>query len=160
MLILAAASWFSALQLLVIGRVCWYCLAVHASAIVLAMILFWNIPHDWRPAADRRLGSGGSGAGHDFVARAGGPGRNGRADGRSIAGQSTRPRLEITTIEPAAASGVEVQPEATSGAKPEPIALEKFPIDLSDSFPPPPAGSPAAEALSRRINLLSGQGPG
>ena len=47
-LVFAAAWWFSALQLLVLGKLCWYCLAVHACAITLALILFWNVPHDSR----------------------------------------------------------------------------------------------------------------
>ena len=46
-LILLSASWFSALQLLVLGKLCWYCLAVHACAVGLAMIVLWHVPHDW-----------------------------------------------------------------------------------------------------------------
>jgi uncharacterized membrane protein/protein-disulfide isomerase len=149
-LILAAASWFSALQLLALGRVCWYCLTVHGCAIVLAMLLFWKIPHDWRSPAQRAAQPLGlppmTTVGLMLVGLVG--------LGVLVVGQlvSKTParEIEITAVDPTSHSDNADPAGVASGGKSGATKSETFPIELSDSFP-------AVPGRSRNVVLLGGK---
>ncbi|HEX4142285.1 MAG TPA: vitamin K epoxide reductase family protein [Pirellulales bacterium] len=143
-LILVAASWFSALQLLVLGKLCWYCMADHACAIVLAMILLWHVPHDWRVAAERAKEPVGLAPATTLgLVLFGFMGLSVLIAGQLL-GKAREPEVEITTV--AAAPPSDSEPKA--GA---------LPADLSDFFPAPEIELPAAEVRPRRISLLGGK---
>jgi len=161
-LILVSASWFSALQLLVLGKLCWYCLAVHACATILAMILLWQVPHDWRRPAERAVEP----IGLPPIATLGLVLCGFLGLGVLIAGQllgtARTPELEITTV----ASTAETPTPGAQSAKSEagkpnatgkPDAGDALPADLSDFFPAPESGSAAAEVPPRRISLIGGK---
>ncbi len=140
-LILAAASWFSALQLLALGRVCWYCLTVHGCAIVLAMLLFWKIPHDWRSPAQRAAQPIGLPPMTTVGLMLGGLiGLSVLVVGQVVSKAPTG-GIGITTVEPAASA---------AGDKSGVAEAEAFPIDLSDLFP-------AVAGRSRNVVLLGGK---
>jgi uncharacterized membrane protein len=155
-LILVSASWFGALQLLVLGRLCWYCMAVHACAIVLALILLWHVPHDWRPAAER----GSDSVGLPPVTTAGLVCCGFMGLSVLIAGQllgkAREPEVEITSV----ASTGEIPPAGADRGAIGPVtpgAASALPTDFSDFFPAPAGESAAADVRPRRIALMGGK---
>ncbi len=161
-LVLVSASWFSALQLLVLGKLCWYCLAVHGCAIVLAMILLWNVPHDWRLPADRGPEPIGLPPVTTVILVIGGFLGVGVLIAGQLLSKAPQPQVEIITIP----SSAEMPP---SGAEPvvsatgKPSGVEKIaatgelPTDLSSFFPAPESGLSPAEVRPRRISLIGGK---
>ncbi len=47
----AAAIWFIAVQILILHKLCWYCLVVHSCGLLLAGFLLWLKPLDWKTIA-------------------------------------------------------------------------------------------------------------
>ncbi len=74
-----------------------------------------------------------------------------------LLGKPPGPKFEIATSEPSTSTGGEKHAKSDADDEPKNVRSERFPIDLTEAFPPPPAGSPAAQALSRKINLLWGK---
>jgi protein-disulfide isomerase len=74
-----------------------------------------------------------------------------------LLGKAPSPGFEIATSDPSASAGDEKPAKSASEDESGTVQFQRFPIDLTEAFPPPPAGSPAAQALSRKINLLWGK---
>ncbi len=157
-LVLASASWFSALQLFAVGRVCGFCLAVHGCAILLAVLLLWHIPHDWRTAAER----GNDPIGLPPTATLGLVLLGLVSLAGVVVGQvfSKAPMAqpEIIKLDPSA-SGVGGQSVGgfAAAAHLRQGRSRRKPIDLSDEFPPPPPDAASAGSAARRLRLLNGK---
>ncbi|HTU25831.1 MAG TPA: vitamin K epoxide reductase family protein [Pirellulales bacterium] len=155
-LVLLSAAWLTSLQWLVIGKVCWYCLAVHACGAVLALLVFWHVPHDWRLPEQRQRGPIGLSPVVTAALVCGGMLGACVLVGGQLASQRAAAELEITAVDAAGEATPAVDPGAKT-AKGKPTAGEKFPADLSSYFRQPGDEAPEAKGPPRRISLFRGQ---
>jgi protein-disulfide isomerase len=155
-LVLASASWFSALQLLAVGRVCGFCLAVHGCAILLALVLFWHIPHDWRSAAERDNDPIGLPPTATLgLVLLGLVGLAGVVVGQ-VFSKAPMAQAEIIELDSSASESAGNQSVDSRGT-PSTGKAQQEPIDLSDEFPPPPPDAASAGSAPRRLRLLNGK---
>jgi uncharacterized membrane protein len=137
-LIGGAAIWFIGLQLLSLGNLCWYCLALHACGLLMAGFVAWRLPQQLvaGTAPIRSVVIGGM-AGMGFLLT---------LVGGQLLVAPRRPGMHITEI-PAARLPIDIGPKTEA--------------ELTDSQPAAAPSHPTADHPwpHRRLSLLGGTVP-